>query len=260
MTIAEFAERTGISASALRFYERKGLLLPADRLANGYRAYLRQQVPDARLVHSLRQAGIPIAEVRRYLAADAVEREGLLAAWRAAADARVLEAEIARSYLHAMGPEMPPIALLHWDEPSAFCWLPVRVARRRLPFRRAIRAGQRELASCGLPVREAGFVRSIDLEPDAIVGEVGFRLDTSRNWKLPPGARLERFAPQLLAAMECQVEQEKAAHRLFRVLEDFGFEPNGTHLERHLPGEAASYQVIVGIRRRVVSHPPGTSP
>ncbi len=249
MSIADFAERTGISASALRFYERKGLLVPADRLSNGYRAYSRTQLKDAQLVHSLRQAAIGLAGIRTYLAAGREERLLLLEAWRREADARLLEAEIARSYLHALRPEMPPISLHRWHEPSVICWLAADAPRKAMPFRAAIAAGRRLLVQSGIDVLESGYVRSIDLEPDRIVGEVGFRLEPGKRWKLPAGARVQHVQPQLLVAMDCAIEQEKAAHRLFGVLADFGFAPTGVHFERYLPRESASYRVIVGIRR-----------
>lgn len=250
MTIAEFSERTGISPSALRFYERKNLLLPADRLVNGYRAYSRAQVADAKFTHSLRQAGIGIAAIRGYLEAPADEREKLLAAWRRAADARLLEAEIARSYLHGLGTELPPIGLQRWDEPSVLCWLPAEGPRDRLPFRSAIAVSRRDLAQRGVSILEAGYVRATDLASDRVIGEVGFRLEAGRKWRLPSAARLEELEPQLLVGMDCSVNQEKAAHRLFRVLEVFGFSPTALHLERYLPREAAAYQVLVGVRRR----------
>jgi DNA-binding transcriptional MerR regulator len=39
MKIGELAQRTGIPASAIRYYEREGLLPKAQRGANGYRVY-----------------------------------------------------------------------------------------------------------------------------------------------------------------------------------------------------------------------------
>ncbi|GEN13162.1 MerR family regulatory protein [Myxococcus fulvus] len=48
LSISQFSKRCGISASALRFYERKGLLVPVERQENGYRAYSPQQVVEAR--------------------------------------------------------------------------------------------------------------------------------------------------------------------------------------------------------------------
>ena len=39
LTIAETAERTGLSAHTLRYYERDGLMLAVDRSASGHRRY-----------------------------------------------------------------------------------------------------------------------------------------------------------------------------------------------------------------------------
>jgi len=39
MKIGEFAKRAGVSASAVRFYEDRGLLLPPARLKSGYRVF-----------------------------------------------------------------------------------------------------------------------------------------------------------------------------------------------------------------------------
>ena len=39
MKIGELAERSGIPASTIRYYEREGLLPKAQRGANGYRVY-----------------------------------------------------------------------------------------------------------------------------------------------------------------------------------------------------------------------------
>ena len=51
MTIGDFARRTGLSISALRFYAGRGLLVPDEIDAStGYRRYSDAQVPDGRLV------------------------------------------------------------------------------------------------------------------------------------------------------------------------------------------------------------------
>jgi len=39
MNIGEFARRGGVSASAVRFYEDRGVLLPPSRLSSGYRIF-----------------------------------------------------------------------------------------------------------------------------------------------------------------------------------------------------------------------------
>ncbi|GAA2744373.1 MerR family DNA-binding transcriptional regulator [Terrabacter aerolatus] len=72
LTIGEVARRSGLTASALRFYDREGVLVPADVDAlTGYRRYAVAQVRAARLLASLRRVGMPLAEVALVLDEDA---------------------------------------------------------------------------------------------------------------------------------------------------------------------------------------------
>lgn len=58
MTIGEFALSTGISAKALRFYDERGLLTPAEvDEHNGYRRYSAGQLKTATVIRVLRAAG-----------------------------------------------------------------------------------------------------------------------------------------------------------------------------------------------------------
>jgi DNA polymerase III sliding clamp (beta) subunit (PCNA family) len=60
----------GLSVSALRFYDRAGVLLPAwvDPVS-GYRWYEPEQLEEARLLARLRRVGMPLADIRLVLAA-----------------------------------------------------------------------------------------------------------------------------------------------------------------------------------------------
>lgn len=67
--IGAMARESGLSVSALRFYDRAGLLVPADvDPRTGYRYYAPDQVVVARLVASLRRVGMPLAGIRALLA------------------------------------------------------------------------------------------------------------------------------------------------------------------------------------------------
>ena len=64
MTIGELARLSGLSASALRFYDRQGVLVPAKVDAvSGYRRYAPGQVSDACVVAHLRRVGMPLDEL-----------------------------------------------------------------------------------------------------------------------------------------------------------------------------------------------------
>jgi len=67
MTIADAAERTGLTPDTLRYYEKDGLLVhPVERASSGYRRYSDADIGWIVLVTRLRSTGMPIRDVRRY--------------------------------------------------------------------------------------------------------------------------------------------------------------------------------------------------
>ncbi|HLU55856.1 MAG TPA: MerR family transcriptional regulator [Pseudonocardia sp.] len=67
LTIAEVAERTGVSAHSLRYYERIGLLdVPRDPAGN--RVYDERAYARVVFCSRLRMTGMPIRELQRYVA------------------------------------------------------------------------------------------------------------------------------------------------------------------------------------------------
>lgn len=246
ITIATFSARTGIPSSSLRFYEEEGLLVPSGRLPNGYRVYDSAQVPQAQLIQSLREAGIGLAGIRQFLAAEGAERESLLSAWRQEVAARLLALQMADQYLGGLQPEAPQIHLLRWAEESYLLWLPARAPAAPLPFGPALKAGERALRQLGIQVLSTGYVRTLDLEGGVLVGEVGYQLK-GRPARVPEGARLQEVPPQLFATLECDLIDETSAHRVYRYLDRFGFKPSGLYLERYLPEEREHYQILLAI-------------
>jgi DNA-binding transcriptional MerR regulator len=69
LTIGAVARLSGLSVSALRFYDGAGVLVPASvDPRTGYRRYAPEQVAAARLVARLRRVGMPLESVRALLA------------------------------------------------------------------------------------------------------------------------------------------------------------------------------------------------
>lgn len=66
MLIGELAERTGVSARALRHYEEQGLLFPA-RTGGGYRDYSESDVTRVAQIKKMISAGLGTSTIRRYL-------------------------------------------------------------------------------------------------------------------------------------------------------------------------------------------------
>jgi PPM family protein phosphatase len=86
MPIGEFSDRSGLSAKRLRTYAAEGLLTPAAvDPGSGYRFYSPEQLADAQVIDVLRQAGVPLAEIRAFRLRPSQEK---LDAW-----ARQLEAD-----------------------------------------------------------------------------------------------------------------------------------------------------------------------
>ena len=62
MRVSELAQRAGVAASAIRFYESVGVLPPAPRQPNGYREYGEQDLCRVRVLASLRALGLELEE------------------------------------------------------------------------------------------------------------------------------------------------------------------------------------------------------
>lgn len=67
LTIGDVAERTGLTVSAIRFYEEQQLVTP-HRNAGGQRRFMRSDIRRLSFVMIAQQFGFPIAEIRQLLA------------------------------------------------------------------------------------------------------------------------------------------------------------------------------------------------
>lgn len=105
VTIGELSRRSGVSESALRFYERQGLI-EARRTAGNQRRYARDMVRRVALVQAGKAAGIPLQRMREALATLPDGRtprkhdwEALSRSWRRDLDERIATLEAIRSRL-----------------------------------------------------------------------------------------------------------------------------------------------------------------
>ncbi|QDW61354.1 MerR family transcriptional regulator [Oerskovia sp. KBS0722] len=97
LSIGALSRAGGLPVTALRFYDAAGVLRPSHvDPATGYRWYTSAQVHTARLVASLRQAGLPVSDLVTVLAAPReAEAEAVLARHR-----RRLEEDLAAAWAH----------------------------------------------------------------------------------------------------------------------------------------------------------------
>ena len=139
MRISELAERVGVLATTLRFYETAGLLAP-ERTAAGYRVYDEDAVDRLGFIRAAKHLGLPLDEVGELLAVwqtgACVDVKGDLRQRLVGrlADAEVPAAELA-SFITTLqlaqhrldtlpGPDRPPRPRLRLPQPAS-------LARRR---------------------------------------------------------------------------------------------------------------------------------
>ncbi len=65
-TIQIMAERCGMTAHTLRYYERVGLIQPVGRAHNGHRRYSDADEAWINFLHCMRATNMPIREMQRY--------------------------------------------------------------------------------------------------------------------------------------------------------------------------------------------------
>lgn len=69
LRISEVAERTGLPASTIRYYESAGLIEPAERGSNGYRIYGEDEVERLAFIAGAKRLNLGLADVRQLVAA-----------------------------------------------------------------------------------------------------------------------------------------------------------------------------------------------
>jgi DNA-binding transcriptional MerR regulator len=67
LRIGELARRSGLAATALRYYEQAGLLPAPLRTASGYRAYDAGVLPRLAFIRAAQAVGLSLAEIREVL-------------------------------------------------------------------------------------------------------------------------------------------------------------------------------------------------
>jgi MerR family redox-sensitive transcriptional activator SoxR len=105
LTIGQLSARSGVSQSALRFYERKGLIA-ADRSDGNQRRYPRITLRRVALIQAGKAAGIPLERIRAALETLPADRtptkrdwERLSRQWREELDGRIATLEAIRGRL-----------------------------------------------------------------------------------------------------------------------------------------------------------------
>ncbi|MFF7094826.1 MerR family transcriptional regulator [Streptomyces rubradiris] len=97
-TIGELARATGMSVRTIRYWSDEGVLTPAARSSGGYRLYDAGSAARLELVHTLRELGLGLDEVRTVLAGERTVAE-VAATHVVALDARIRSLKVTRAVL-----------------------------------------------------------------------------------------------------------------------------------------------------------------
>ncbi len=89
MRIGDLARRAGVSTSKIRFYEARGLLAPAARLANGHRDYGDRALQVVNFIGRARSLGFTLRDVAEHL--NSPEGSGRKARLHARLEAKLVE-------------------------------------------------------------------------------------------------------------------------------------------------------------------------
>jgi MerR family redox-sensitive transcriptional activator SoxR len=125
LTIGELARQAGVPTSTVRYYERRGLLLPDGR-QSGRRRYGPLTLRRLVFIGMLQDAGLSLDDITGILAAPDVASWKAIAARRLAAlDAEIERLELARAYLGGA-------LLCRYDHPATECRIMGAEIDRRL--------------------------------------------------------------------------------------------------------------------------------
>lgn len=234
MTIGQFSERTGLSPKTLRYYEEVELLTPAVRLENGYRHYAEVQVERARLISSLRQAGVSVAAIRDFLESDQACKDAFLTRWREEAAAKLLSIQVANQFLNGLDSQTKHVHLTYWDQSRYIVWFSSDTGKRSEEWQNAAQAYRCQLLKIHLEVERSTYLR-FDEGDASTHAQIGFVIQGRAG---AAGQTAERYAPTLFATLECRANMPFPCRPIFSALRRFGFRSVGTPLRRY-PDSAA---------------------
>ncbi|OGH56457.1 MAG: hypothetical protein A3G34_12370 [Candidatus Lindowbacteria bacterium RIFCSPLOWO2_12_FULL_62_27] len=67
LKIGEVAKEAGVNIQTVRYYERRGILIPAERMESGYRLYTPEAVRKLRFIKNAQTLGFTLAEMSALL-------------------------------------------------------------------------------------------------------------------------------------------------------------------------------------------------
>jgi DNA-binding transcriptional MerR regulator len=125
LTIGEVAARVGLATSAIRYYERRGLV-QADARVSGQRRYRLETVRRLVFIGMLQDAGLELDEI------DGVLHAGEVEAWKAIARRRLSALDVEIERLQRARAYLEGALLCRYDHPATDCRIMGAEIDRRL--------------------------------------------------------------------------------------------------------------------------------
>jgi DNA-binding transcriptional MerR regulator len=253
MTIQEFALKTGLPPTTLRYYENKKLLIPDTRGENGYRYYTEDQISIARLIQSFRQSSVPIDDIRLFLQSTLKEQEQLLEKWRQKVEESLKSLQVAKQYLNGLQPGQKALQMVNWEEPSVMVWFNHSFNHSLHPYHEPIEQNKLRLSKAKINVFPDCFVRLLDAHSGTLQVEIGYRLQPnvqdSKLKQLPPdwSCRIELLNPTLFITLESKTADKFMCMQYTRTLSKHGFKPTGPRWDRYEHGIDDTFLVYIPV-------------
>lgn len=91
MKISKLAERSGLSAHTLRYYEKLGLITPKHRIDNNYREYSQDDLTTAQFIKRCKESGFSLDDTASLLSIKDAKDEHICAEAKAITLAKVAD-------------------------------------------------------------------------------------------------------------------------------------------------------------------------
>lgn len=116
-TIGKLARRAKINADSIRFYERQGLLSPANKTNTGYRLYTDEAVRRIAFIKHAQRCGFSLAEIGELLQMHNGDSAARMGGYRLAAHKQA-EIEDTMEALQAMSEALSDLLVAHDADPA----------------------------------------------------------------------------------------------------------------------------------------------
>jgi DNA-binding transcriptional MerR regulator len=216
LSIGEFAAATQLTPKALRLYDEQQVMRPAvTDPVNGYRYYRSDQVATGRLVRTLREMNLPLAQISQLVASQGTHAEALLHSLAQEVDRRYAQEK--RAFQNALlllrapaRSEAPQIEVIE-REAGAVAIRPFSSDRRRFieTFSREARLAREDAANRGAVPGPSACSLIEPLSDDE--GQLEILTPLSLNNGVPQGLTVRQLPASSVATITMDAASSHAA-------------------------------------------------